>query len=162
VYGADLSVFVHLDARKPGVVVPEQYKQSYQLILQFGLFLPVPIRDLKLDQDQLSATLTFNHEPFHCVVPWSAIFFMAGEERVAEGFAWPRDCPGELLQRAHHTAMEEAARRGAFIDRDSPQARENRKRSLFSIIDGSGEAVEGEQTASPSLHLVEPEEDNEE
>lgn len=160
-YGIDYSLFVHLDARRPGVVVPGRYKQSYQLVLQFGSDLPVPIENLTIGKDKLGATLTFDQKPFHCVIPWPAVFFMVGETHRDRGFAWPRDCPGELLHKVHDRDMEEARRKGIVKDRDGPEAKAARKRAIFTVLDGSKTDTEKESPSkkeAPTLRLVETEE----
>src|SRR5262245_9925980 len=44
------SVFVHLDPRREGVVVPAWLTKKPQLVLQLGLNFPIPIRDLEIDE----------------------------------------------------------------------------------------------------------------
>jgi stringent starvation protein B len=92
------SVHLHLDPRVDGVVVPPWFKKQPQLVLQIGLNMPVPIPDLRLDDDGLSCTLSFNRSPFFCVVPWRSVFAMVGEDQ--RGMVWPDDVPSELTQKA--------------------------------------------------------------
>src|SRR3954463_6843697 len=56
--------------------------------------MPVPIPDLRLDEESMSCTLSFNRSPFYCVVPWSSVFAMVGED--GRGMVWPDDVPQEL------------------------------------------------------------------
>src|SRR5438270_9082262 len=104
------SVHVHLDPRANGVVVPPQFKRQPQLVLQIGLNMPVPIPDLRLDDNGMSCTLSFNRSPFHCVVPWASIFAMVGDDM--RGMVWPDDMPPEVAQqttaRAATPAIEPA------------------------------------------------------
>ena len=88
------SVHIHLDPRAPGVLVPMGFKSQPQLVLQVGLNMPVPIPDLRLDEDGLSCTLSFNRTPFHCVVPWKSIYAMVGDD--GRGMVWPEDVPPEV------------------------------------------------------------------
>jgi len=90
----DRGIFVHLDPRQATVVVPPWFKKQPQLVLQIGLNMPVPIPDLRLDEDGLSCTLSFNRSPFHCVVPWASVFAMVGED--GRGMVWPEDVPAEV------------------------------------------------------------------
>jgi len=92
------SVHLHLDPRIDGVVVPPWFKKQPQLVLQIGLNMPVPIPDLRLDDDGMSCTLSFNRSPFHCIVPWSSIFAMVGDDM--RGMVWPDDMPPEVAQQA--------------------------------------------------------------
>ncbi len=90
------SVFVHLDPRGVGVVVPMHFKKQPRLVLQIGLNMAVPIPDLRLDDQGLSCTLSFNRSLFHCVVPWSGIFALVGED--GRGMVWPEDVPQEIAR----------------------------------------------------------------
>lgn len=88
------NVDVYLDPRAKGVVVPPQFRKEPRLILKIGLNMPVPIPDLRLDDESMSCTLSFNRSPFYCVVPWSSCFAMVGED--GRGMVWPDDVPQEL------------------------------------------------------------------
>jgi stringent starvation protein B len=90
----DRGIYVHLDPRQAAVVVPPWFKKQPQLVLQIGLNMPVAIPDLRLDDDGMSCTLSFNRSPFHCVVPWASVFAMVGED--GRGMVWPDDVPVEV------------------------------------------------------------------
>jgi stringent starvation protein B len=89
------SVFVHLDPRRPGVVVPKWFIGQPQLVLQVGLNMAIPIPDLKCDEDGVSCTLSFSRTPFWCSIPWSAVYALVGED--GRGMVWPNDVPPELV-----------------------------------------------------------------
>ncbi len=88
------SVFVHLDPRRGGVVVPPWFKNKPTLVLQLGMNMAVPIPDLKSDLVGIGCTLSFNREPYFCRLPWSAIFALIGEDQ--RGMVWPEDVPAEV------------------------------------------------------------------
>lgn len=88
------NVDVYLDPRAQGVVVPPQFRKEPRLILKIGLNMPVPIPDLRLDEESMSCTLSFNRARFYCVVPWSSVFAMVGDD--GRGMVWPDDVPQEL------------------------------------------------------------------
>jgi stringent starvation protein B len=92
------SVHVHLDPRAAGVVVPAWFKRQAQLVLQVGLNMPVPIPDLRVDDEGMSCTLSFNRSPFFCVVPWSSVYAMVGDD--GRGMVWPEDVPPEVALQA--------------------------------------------------------------
>ena len=92
------SVHLHLDPRVDGVVVPAWFKKQAQLVLQIGLNMPVPIPDLRLDDEGMSCTLSFNRAPFHCSVPWTSVFAMVGDDM--RGMVWPDDMPPEVAQQS--------------------------------------------------------------
>jgi stringent starvation protein B len=91
------NVDVYLDPRAEGVVVPPQFRKEPRLILKIGLNMPVAIPDLRLDDDSMSCTLSFSRSPFFCVVPWSSVFAMVGDD--GRGMVWPDDVPQELAVR---------------------------------------------------------------
>jgi stringent starvation protein B len=99
------SVFVHLDPRGAGVVVPLHFKRQPRLVLQVGLNMVVPIPDLRLDDEGLSCTLSFNRTPFHCIVPWTSVFALIGED--ARGMVWPDDVPQEIAREMTPPKREE-------------------------------------------------------
>src|SRR4051812_18126929 len=88
------SLFVHLDPRKNGVLVPKWFTGQPQLVLQVGLNMAIPIPDLKVDDDGVSCTLSFNRAPFFCRLPWSAIYALVGED--GRGAIWQDDVPPEV------------------------------------------------------------------
>lgn len=88
------SVFVHLDPRKKGVVVPMNFRKQPQLVLQIGLNMAVQIPDLRVDDDGISCTLSFSRSPFWCSLPWSAIYALVSED--GPGMVWPEDVPPEV------------------------------------------------------------------
>ena len=92
---------MHLDPRAEGVVVPAWFKRQPQLVLQVGLNMPVPIPDLRIDEDGMSCTLSFNRSPFFCVIPWSSAYAMVGED--GRGMVWPDDVPPEVASQANCT-----------------------------------------------------------
>jgi stringent starvation protein B len=92
------NVDVYLDPRAEGVVVPPQFRKEPRLILKIGLNMPVPIPDLRLDDESMSCTLSFNRTKFFCVVPWLSVFAMVGDD--GRGMVWPDDVPQELAVRA--------------------------------------------------------------
>lgn len=88
------SVFIHLDPRRPGVLVPARLRSQAQVVLQVGLDMPVPIPDLRIDEDGVFGTLSFKGVPFTCFVPWGAVFALVGED--AKGMVWHQDMPSEV------------------------------------------------------------------
>jgi len=105
------SVLVHLDARQETVLVPKHLKTNPQLILQLGLNLPVPIRDLDVGDDDVRCTLSFSRSPFYCVIPYQAVFAMVSEDG-GKAMVWPEDVPPEVAR-----AAEVEARRLGLLDK---------------------------------------------
>lgn len=87
-------VYVHLDPRCDGVVVPEYFRTQPRLVLQYGFNMPVPIQDLKVDERGISATLSFRQTPQATFIPWAAVFALSdGDKR---GMVWEEDVPKDL------------------------------------------------------------------
>jgi hypothetical protein len=88
------NVDIYLDPRKRDVIVPLKYKFDSRLILKVGRSMPIPIPDLRVTDDRVSGTLSFDQEPFFCSVPWSAVFAAVGED--GRGWVWNDRIPSEL------------------------------------------------------------------
>jgi stringent starvation protein B len=88
------SVFIHLDPRKAGVVVPSRLRAQAQVVLQVGLDMPVPIPDLRVDEEGVFGTLSFKGVPFACSVPWDAVFALVGDD--GKGMIWSSEMPHEV------------------------------------------------------------------
>ena len=88
------SGFLHLDARRPGVIVPDAFSQDPHLVLQYGYTLKIPIPDLAVTEWGVRATLSFQRAPFLTAVPWPAVYAIHGDD--GEGYVWREDMPGDL------------------------------------------------------------------
>ena len=86
------SVLIRLDARVAGVIVPAKHASEMDLVLRVGRKLDPPVPDLAIDDRGVSGTLQFDGQPFHCTVPWSALYGMQLE---AEQI-WLEDIPKDL------------------------------------------------------------------
>lgn len=102
------SVYIHLDPRKEGVRVPPWFRNQPQLVLQVGLNMPIPIRDLGIEDDAVSCTLSFSRSPHFCYVPWSAVYALMGED--GKGMVWPDDIPPEVAAQQAEQARKERAK----------------------------------------------------
>ncbi len=91
---AEGQVYVHLDPRREGVVVPPDLKDGPMLTLVFGRDLPIPIPDLEVDQEAVTGTLSFNRTPFWCKIPWRAIYALSTED--GRALVWPDDLPQDI------------------------------------------------------------------
>ncbi len=109
------TVFVHVDPRRQGCVVPMNFKSQPQLVLQVGLNMAVPIPDLRVEDAGITCTLSFGGRGFWCSMPWSCVYAMVGED--GRGMVWPDDLPPEV-QAASASA---AATAGATKPSPSPQ-----------------------------------------
>jgi stringent starvation protein B len=99
------SVFVHLDPRRPGVIVPQGFLKQPQLVLQIGLNMAISIPDLEVGDEGISCTLSFNKRPQFCRLPWSSIYALIGES--GGGMVWPEDVPPEVVSQQRAAAKKE-------------------------------------------------------
>ena len=108
----EASVFIHLDPRRPGVAVPKWLSNQPQLVLQVGLNMTIAIPDLKVDDEGISCTLSFQRTPVWCRMPWASIWALVGESQ--RGMVWPEDVPPEVAaqqQKAGSAAPKEKAKK---------------------------------------------------
>lgn len=91
-------VYVHLDPRRDGVLLPDFLREEPRVVLQYGYNMPVPIHDLTVDERGIGATLSFRRVPQATFIPWSAVFALTDGEK--HGMVWEEDIPQELLQEA--------------------------------------------------------------
>jgi stringent starvation protein B len=98
-------VLIHVDPRRDGVQVPKKFATDTGLRLRFGYGLSPAIADFVVDQQAVRGTLSFGGVPFHCVLPWSAIYAVQidGDSR---GSVWPDDVPEDVLADAAAAAAE--------------------------------------------------------
>ncbi len=90
------SVFLHLDPRVTGVLIPDRLRKQPQVTLQVGNDMPIPIPDLKVDDNGVYGTLSFKGVPYTCWIPWSAVFAVVGED--AKGVVWDKEIPREVKE----------------------------------------------------------------
>ncbi len=88
---------VHLDARRPGVIVPDAYKADFHLVLDLSYRFDPP--DLTVSEWGVRETLSFRGSRFTVGVPWSAIYAIASHQS-REFWMYPDDMPKELLEGA--------------------------------------------------------------
>ncbi len=85
---------IHLDARRPGVVVPDHLKREAHLLLNLSYKFSPP--DLTVSEWGVRQTLTFGGVPFCVAVPWSALYAISSHA-TKEFYMYPDDMPPELL-----------------------------------------------------------------
>ncbi len=83
---------LRLDARVPGVVVPQHLSQDLALALNFSY--RYQIDDFEFDDQRVIASLSFAGTPLRCEIPWLAVYAIADLQ--GRGQVWPHDVPLEL------------------------------------------------------------------
>lgn len=96
----NFSVYIHLDPRHRGVIVPTQFLKQPQLVLQVGLNMPVPIPDLEDQEAGICCTLSFSGKPHYCFIPYEAIWALLNDERTSPSKVWEDDVPDEVRTQA--------------------------------------------------------------
>ena len=86
---------IHLDARRPGVVVPETVRSEVHLRLNISHRFDPP--DLAIGDWGIRSTLSFAGKRFTVAVPWSALFAITSHV-TKEFWMFPDDMPRELLE----------------------------------------------------------------
>jgi stringent starvation protein B len=90
-------VMIHLDARRPGVLVPKPLQQEMHLRLNLSYKFDPP--DLTVSEWGLRSTLSFSGSRFKVAVPWSALFALTSHA-TSENWLYPDDMPPELIEQA--------------------------------------------------------------
>jgi stringent starvation protein B len=85
---------VHLDARRPGVLVPTPLKAEANLRLNLSYRFDPP--DLTVGDWGVRSTLSFGGKRFTVAIPWSALYAVSSTHS-KEFFMWPDDMPAELV-----------------------------------------------------------------
>ncbi len=154
------TVFVHLDPRVKGALVPAWLRDRPQLVLQIGLDMPLPIPDLRLDDAGLHGTLSFNRAAFTCSVPWDAVFALVGDD--GKGMVWPASMPAEIaaeVEREARRARLAEIEAGAIEEVQQAQRPRRRRRAASHEPKGSPAAAAARSPRAagrtpPSLELI--------
>lgn len=56
--------------------------------------MAIPIPDLRVDDDGVFATLSFQRSPYTCWIPWDAVFAVVSDD--GKGMMWPENLPEEI------------------------------------------------------------------
>lgn len=92
---------LHLDARRPGVLVPEKFRAEHHLVLNVSYRFDPP--DLSVSEWGVRQTLSFGGSRFTVGVPWSALYAVASLA-TREFWMFPDDMPHELADAATEKA----------------------------------------------------------
>jgi stringent starvation protein B len=120
---------VHLDARRPGVIVPSQYVSDAHLRLNLSYRYSIP--DLEVSEEDVQATLSFGGRPFRCTLPWGSIFGITSHG-TGDGQVWPEDLPVEVV----HTMSDRNARPRHNGTAEAPTESGTGRRPALSAVEG--------------------------
>src|SRR6266550_2989270 len=134
---------VHLDARRPAVVVPSQYAMDAHLRLNLSYRYGIP--DLDISDERIRATLSFGGRSFRCLIPWGSVFGITCNG-TGDGQVWTEDLPVEVV---HTMADRYTGQRRETSESASPSPR-HAKPSLAAVEgDVSGQTPGKEAPGSP-------------
>jgi stringent starvation protein B len=91
-------VMIHLDARRPGVLVPRAMTGEAHLRLNLSYRFDPP--DLTVGDWGIRSTLSFGGSRFKVAVPWSALFAITSHASREYCWLYPDDMPQELIEQA--------------------------------------------------------------
>jgi stringent starvation protein B len=134
------SMFVHLDPRRAGVMVPQRFLDKPQLVLQIGLNMFIPIPDLKVDDEGITCTLSFDRAPFWVCMPWTAIYALVGED--GRGMMWPNDIPPEVVAQMQNPPPQAG-------QKPAPAKKQRKLAAVADVPPSEGPAVSGPVARSP-------------
>jgi stringent starvation protein B len=134
------SMFVHLDPRRAGVNVPKRFLDKPQLVLQIGLNMFIPIPDLKVDDEGITCTLSFDRAPFWVCMPWSAIYALVGED--GRGMMWPNDIPPEVVAQMQNPPAQAG-------QKPVPAKKQRKLAAVADAPPSEGPAVSGPVSTNP-------------
>ena len=131
---------LHLDARRPGVVVPQQYAGDAHLRLNLSYRYSIP--DLEISDEFVQATLSFGGRTFRCLLPWGSIFGITSNG-TGDGQVWPEDLPVEVV----HSMASRFAGQKTSSDAGTAGGEAPRRPSLSAV---DGELKEPRQDGEPA------------
>jgi stringent starvation protein B len=136
-------VMIHLDARRPGVLVPQHLREESHLRLNLSYRFDPP--DLSVSEWGVRSTLSFSGTRFTIAVPWSALFAIASHVTKELFWMYPDDMPAELLQQTQVTTKVPTQEMVA------PPPSEARPRAVLREVPGEkeGEPPEGPRDDPP-------------
>lgn len=97
---------VHLDARKPGVELPNEHHGNPALTLKLSYFFR---GETTHDNQKIESFLKFHGEYCRCILPWSAVWGITSSN--GENQLWPQDMPKELLAQAARAKVKEVGKK---------------------------------------------------
>lgn len=123
-------VMIHLDARRPGVLVPQHLRNEPHLRLNLSYRFDPP--DLSVSDWGVRSTLSFSGTRFTIAVPWSALFAIASHVTKELFWMYPDDMPVELLQQTQVTTKVPTQE----ITPSAPPPAEARPRAVLREVPG--------------------------
>ncbi len=124
---------LYLDPRVEGVKVPDRFKGNDTLTLDYSY--NYGLDDFQFDDACVVASLSFNRQPFQCVIPWEAVFGI-GNKAAGAYYSFTKNDPN--LQNVNTTKNSlQTIKKPAMIESDSESnIRALERRKQFRLIKG--------------------------
>ena len=110
--------------------------------------MPVPIPDLRIDQEGVFGTLSFKGVPFACFVPWAAVFALVGED--AKGMVWHTDMPLEIAAEVEREGRRRAESAAELVQLDSFRAARTSEAPRMDLRTRSGAVAKRKSDRPPA------------
>jgi len=130
---------IHLDARRPGVLVPDHLRNEPQLLLNISYRFTPP--DLTVSEWGIRETLTFQGKAFCVAVPWNALYAISSHS-TKEWWMYPEDMPPELIS-------AQAARLAVVDDKEAELDPESARAVLREVVREGQSQQEAEGPKEP-------------
>ena len=91
--------------------------------------MPVPIPDLRVDEEGVFGTLSFKGVPFTCFVPWRSVFALVGED--GKGMVWSAEMPPEVAGELQREARSSLGSVAPLLHLDAFRAKQEKRPSQF-------------------------------
>ncbi len=141
---------LHVDTRRPGVLVPKQFEGEAHLRLNLSYRYSIP--DLIVDEKRVQATLSFGGRSFQCQMPWEAVFGITSSAS-GDGQVWPEDLPTEAMQTLAEREPPATGSPQTAPDGTPPRG----ARPALVPVDGGVERVQAKASGEDRSHSTEGE-----
>jgi stringent starvation protein B len=145
-------VMIHLDARRPGVIVPPSLRGEAHLRLNLSYRFDPP--DLTVGEWGIRSTLSFSGSRFTVAVPWSALFAITSHVS-KEFWMYPDDMPAELIQQTMVTTKVPEPESLAEPGAEQPASSVDRPRAILREV----VRQESPEPAAPAAESEGPKDD---
>lgn len=159
-------LYLTLDTRVEGVKIPSEHQGKSALTIIFGLDMPVPLKDMVVDDNGIEVTLSFKRSSHHCSIPWDAVWYLVpvGDR---EGVLFEHSLPEAVKKKlkACGNSIVPLDLDNYLEDRCCKTEEAPSRPHYLKVIDGDGEAKgsltteeqcdgNDEETPRPALRLV--------
>lgn len=107
-----------LDPKVTDVQLPMYLKDKEAIVLEFAYEMLRPIPDLTVSNFAVEATLSFNGEPYLCVIPWDSVLAITNENDIGVYYGSNVQPQKELEETIEETVKNEMKKKFGVLDGD--------------------------------------------